>query len=202
MKRALAALTLTTLLIMLALTPVWAQGTSRTDASSRRAGSKEDVEFRRDEIKTPQEFAPPEQIVTGRDPMSFRKDGTLLTRTSREIRKVSQDDLLERKYALYSGRRFYRAPTHDPEEEEERRVRAGINDRVAVVEMSEAGIIGWVFWALIAVLTTMVLIAWRKGWFIPFSVRETARRHTSQAASGKAQSRKKEKPLFDIVRHG
>jgi len=166
-----------------------------------KKGGAEEVKFDPAKVHAPWQVAPPEQVVAGRDPASFRKDGTLLARTTREIPKVSESDLLERKYAMYRGRRFYRGPQGDPNAEPARQARV----RRAVLADASTGtggrLSGWIGWSMAAAIVAMLLVAWRKGWLVPFSARKVTVAHTSQAASGKPGSREEEKPLFELVRH-
>ena len=139
------------------------------------------------EIKAPWDFAPPKQIVVGRDLMSFRREGTLLAKTTREIPRVDERDLLARKYAMYDGQRFYVRPQAD---QPPGNVRAPLESGlVANVTPEVEGTSSYgLAWTLAAVIAAMALAAWRKGWFVPYSVRSEAQR-ASKVASARVRNR-------------
>lgn len=150
------------------------------------------------EIKRPSDFAPPEQIVAGRDTMDFRREGSLLSKMSREIPKVDVAALSERKLAMYDGERFLRGPAREggprgPLRPADRPRSAG----------DDGGTLrfGWLGWTLAGVLVAGVVAVWRLGWFVPFSRRDR-REHVLQAASAARRSRavKKLGPLIALAK--
>jgi hypothetical protein len=139
------------------------------------------------DIKAPWDFAPREQIVVGRDPMSFRKEGTLLAKMTTRIPKVDERALRTRKYAMYDGQRFYIRPQADQAPGSDRATPE--NDLMANVTPQVEGTSSYgLAWTLAAVITAMVLVAWRKGWFVSYSVRSEAQR-VSKTASARPQNR-------------
>lgn len=196
MRKTLFRLLLAVVLLT-ACASLWVQEADGTEGAARAEGSGDDVEIRPGEIKGPWDFAPPEYVVSGRDPKSFRKEGTLLSKTSLEIPRVDETDLRERKLAMYDGRRFHRAPTRAADDR--CRTLATLHTSVPRSQSSSVGAFGWVGWTLLVVVVAGVLVAWGKGWFVPFSAR-TAEKRASKVASGRSQSRAKEKPLIELVR--
>ena len=180
-------MTCVALLLAATSVPAWAQEATPPDLATSSKGAESEMVIDPSQIKRPQDFAPPEQIVAGRDLTSFRKPGTLLAGTTREIPKVDEADLLERKYAIYSGERFYRGPTRGAEASD----RSGLarhGTTAGTVEPPRGSALGWFGWGLMTAIVASVLVAWRKGWFVPFSVRAQETR-ASQAASSKPRSR-------------
>ena len=161
-----------------------------------------DVEAHLSQLKKPWDFAPREQIVSGRDTMSFRKEGTLLAMSSRGIPKVDEATLLQRKYKMYEGRRFHRGLARAVSERRSRRAVA-VRRKLAAAATAEVtgdSELGWVTWTLLVVLVTAVLVAWRMGWFVPFSIRQEARKRALTDASRERQSREAKGTRIKLVR--
>jgi hypothetical protein len=166
------------------LAPVQAQ-----DNAAAAMGAGPATEIRTADLKAPWNFAPPEQIVVGRDLMSFRKEGTLLAKTSREIPTVDEKELLERKYAMYDGQRFHLGLSRAGERGAGGAAAPGKNPAAAATPPAEGTPSYWLPWSLAAFITAVVLAAWRKGWFVPFSARSAEQRRALRVASIKAGSR-------------
>ena len=148
------------------------------------------------DIKKPWDFAPSEQIIAGRDTMDFRKEGTLLSKMTREIPTVDVASLAERKLAMYDGNRYYRGPLRDAAAKAAA-IELPAGRRPASSDEEWTVRFGWLGWTLLGILVVGILIAWRLGWFVPFSARDR-RQRASQAASAARRSRaaKKLGPLI------
>ena len=201
MRRGLVCLTFTIAAIVAMATLALARRASTPDNASTVERSEPGTEIRRSELNKPWELAPREQIVSGRDTMSFRKQGTLLATASRGIPKVDEAALMERKCKMYEGRRFYRGLARAASERSSRRAVA-VRRKLAAATTEAAGdsTLGWVTWTLLAAIVATVLVAWRMGWFVPFSVRAEARKHTLRAASKKPRSRPAKGPGMTLLR--
>ena len=94
---------------------------------------------------------------------------------------------MARKYAMYDGQRFYVRPQAD---QTPGNVRAPLeSDLVANVTPEVEGTSSYgLAWTLAAVIAAVVLAAWRKGWFVPFSVRSAGPR-VFRVASATSRSR-------------
>ena len=57
-------------------------------------------------LKRPEDFAPAERVIVGRDPRAFRKTGSLLSVAAGEVPKVDPYELAARREAMAEGRRF------------------------------------------------------------------------------------------------
>lgn len=183
MRWMLGSLAVTVVLVAANLAPVQGQQAQVPDNSAAAKGAEPGSGVAPSEIKAPWDFAPPEQVIVGREPQSFRKEGTLLAGTSREIPKVDQKELLERKYAMYGDQRFYSRPSRPADA-----AARGKEPAAALVQAFEGRSFHWLPWALGALIAGVVLVAWRKGWFVPFSAR-TAEQRTSRVASARSRSR-------------
>jgi hypothetical protein len=69
---------------------------------AREAGDRKNEHL----FKTPDDFAPPERVVVGRDPEDFRKPGSLLARAEGGVALVDDNQLIARRLAMYDGNRF------------------------------------------------------------------------------------------------
>jgi hypothetical protein len=175
-------------LTLLAAVPLAAQDDPPTAGVKERAG-----------------LLPREPVVVGRDPQAFRGENTLVGRTTREVRKVADDDLYRRKLALYEGRRFHHNVAGDPDYEAERLSRVYHEGRapLGMIPARKRHAFGWVGWALAAVIAAVLMTSWKLGWFVPFSQRRRAARavRTSKAASRKSKGRAPEVPKIELVRY-
>ena len=143
------------------------------------------------DVRTPWDVAPSRQTV-GRDLMSFRKEGTLLSKTTREIPIVDERKLLERKYAMYAGQRFYLPPSR-ADRSEPGDADMLLTDLAAAAVPPVAGTPSYgLAWTLAAAITAAILVGWRKGWFVPFSMREE--RRAVKVASARHRSRRPKGP--------
>ncbi len=57
-------------------------------------------------LKRPEDFAPAERIIVGRDAREFRKPGSLLESARGDLPQVDTDRLTERKLSMFEGKRF------------------------------------------------------------------------------------------------
>ncbi|HUW56243.1 MAG TPA: hypothetical protein VMZ92_06380 [Planctomycetota bacterium] len=201
MRLTLTGWTLTVAVLAATLTPVWAEGQQPMNSTASGTNGRE-VKFDRSKLKVPWDFAPPEQIVSGRDTMDFRREGTLLAKASREIPQVDQAGLAERKYAMYEGRRFYQGPTRSAEEMNSPRALAARRKLATAAIGAPEGGSGWFGWTLLTVVVAAVLVAWRMGWFVPFSERAAEEKRASRAASGKRRGRGTKGPRIELRRRG
>ena len=199
MRWTLTVPTLTLVVLAATLTPVWPEEPELADDATAAKDDGE-VEIRLSELKRPEDFAPAERIVSGRDTTDFRREGTFLAKASREIPKVDEESLVARKYAMYEGRRFYRSPTPSAEEMNRPRAVAVRRKLAAAAAIGPAGSFGWMGWTLLAVAAAAVLVAWRRGWFVPFSVRAEEQKRALRVASGKHRRREKKRPRIELVR--
>ena len=180
--------------------PTWAQEPPPAD----NAVVKPSGDAARADIKGPWDFAPPEQIVAGRDTMDFRKEGTLLAKTSREIPKVDEAALAARKLAMYSGERYYRGPVRDGAAATAAVGLPAARVRSAAGDDDEWTVrFGWLGWTLLGVLVAGVIAAWRLGWFVPFSARPQEK-HAARAASARGRSRaaRAHESKIELVKRG
>lgn len=104
------------------------------------------TDIRISEIKRPQDFAPPERKLVGRDPADFRKDGTLLATTTTIIPRVKEAELRERVIAMCEGRRFD-MPMTPVETPEALAALSGVVQPPVPAGDDASG--GWSWWALI-----------------------------------------------------
>jgi len=144
--------------------------------------------------------------VVGRDPQDFRRSDTLLARSTRDARKVSDDDLYRRKLELYDGRRFYRNIAGDPGFEAQRLARVYHEGRSPFVGEAGEGkraVFGWVGWTLAGLIIGAASVGWKRGWFVPFSQRRkrAPAAQTSATVSGKPRNRGPKAPKIELVRY-
>lgn len=202
MRRMLVSLAAAAALLAVTMTAVHAQEAEAPDNDTAEESAGAEIEIRRDELKCPGDFTPTERIISGRDTASFRKEGTLLSKASREIPRVDQAGLLERKYAMYSGRRFHRSLTRTADRSDKRAAAVRRKLAAAAVQAPEVSSFGWFGWTLLTAIVVAVLVAWRMGWFVPFNVRAEAKKRALQVASGKHQSREAKEPRIKLIRRG
>ncbi len=148
---------------------------------------------------------PTQPKVAGRDPASFRRPGTLLAQMSHDVQKVDLKDLADRKRAMAHGERFNTPPKRAGETGSPAAAPAASVAAVVTPRRDEdawTAKFGWLGWTLVAILGGGVILAWRLGWFVPFSERERSR--VSQAASGPKRSRaaKARGPKVELVKRG
>jgi hypothetical protein len=187
MREILEGLVVAVAALGITLAPVHAREVQAPDNSAAANAAESGTEIRPSEIKAPWDFAPPEQVIVGRDPTSFRKEGTLLAKTSGEFPAVDEKELLERKYAMYSDQRFYLRLRRAGETGGSDAATLGKKLSAGATQSAEETPFHWVPWTLAALIAAVVLVAWRKRWFVPFSVR-TAERRALRAASARARS--------------
>ena len=138
---------------------------ARKSARVDRGGSDKTEEEPLDpsQIKRPQDFAPLEHIVAGRDPADFRPKGTLLADTTTNIPTVNEEALLQRRYALYEGRRLSHHPVYSDEylAFAEAGLAAIRSDADATDQTKRWT--GFWWWVLLA-LSLATIVLWRKGY--------------------------------------
>jgi len=200
MRWSLVGLILTASMLATTLTATSSAEPRPADNATAKRDESE-VEARLSQLKKPWDFAPPEQIVSGRDTRSFRKQGTLLATASRGIPKVDEAALLERKYEMYEGRRFERGPARAASETSSHRAVA-VRRKLAAATAEAPGdsTLGWMTWTLLAVIVATVLVAWRMGWFVPFSVRREAEKRGATTASRERPGRGAKGPRITLRR--
>jgi hypothetical protein len=148
---------------------------------------------------------PTEPKVVGRDPVSFRRPGTLIAQMTHDIQKVDLKELAERKRAMARGERMTAPPrlAYEP---------GTASSPVAAATAPPApkdddvwtAKFGWLGWSLLALILGGAVFAWRRGWFVPFSERERSRSHAWQAASAPARNHaaKARGPRIELVKRG
>ena len=164
------------------------------------------VDWRPSEIKKPSDFAPPEQVVAGRNLQDIRREGTLLSKTTRDIPRVDAAGLAARKRALYAGERYHRSPLRDEAAAASPAVLGVPGRHIEAAEDEGPMRFGWLGWTLLGAIGAAALVAWRLGWFVPFSQRRRSskRARTSIVASepGRNPSARSRGPKVELVRRG
>ena len=147
--------------------------------------------------------APARPKIVGRDPSSFRRPGTLIALMTREIPKVDVVELAKRRKAMAAGERFYLPPLLDGT------VVSGASVAPVTRPAAAAGDddvwtmrFGWLGWSLLVLVVGCVVLAWRLGWFVPFSERERAHASPVVSESGRSRAARAPGPKIELVKRG
>ena len=102
-------------------------------------------------------------------PEGLRVPVALMSQVTKAVEKVDLAALAERKMAMFRGDRYYRSPRRETDGSA-----VVLTPRALIAKGDEeTGFrMGWFGWTLAGVLVVGLIVAWRLGWFTPFSQRQ------------------------------